>query len=593
MADILLKNRAGEDVAYSGINAVVFDTAAGDQAVFSRGAAVAGSAAADFSGGDQVITPAEGTLFSSLTLEKPPALLPENIVKDVNIAGIWGNYIGGHNIVSASGSFTATGTGQHTVPMPLGVIPDVIFVMVKSGYNAGYLTHCFGVSGDLAEKISFSPQHSIIYGASSVQISGSYGIDEEDAYGNGFISDAGPSSFKVGGSILKLYSGASYLWYAIGGVLTHSGYFYLKTAMPDDATLVITGGVPQIQQIAIYVDGVLGKTVPYVHGDSFTVDVSDIADDYRAHTFTLKALGDDLQTLYPKQYCDPVSNSILAGGDLTDTVKWTIYRDGLMRIHGSGEMVDYASKDAITARPWHTYADQITSLRVEAGIVRTGNRCFYSFTNLKSAYVAEGVALGTHLFYGCSSLTDFTIPSDITELPASAFMNCTSLTHYTIPDTVLTMGSSALRGCTALRTVTLNDKLQSIGTSAFSDCAALEKIVIPDSVTRIDNYAFARCKAMSSVTLGSSLQRLDYYVFLDCTALTSITIPASVTSIGYYAFSGCGVTSVIFADTTTWMRYASDTATSGTTITASYLGNASTAATYLKTTYVSYWWKKT
>ena len=571
LADIILKNREGADVAYSGVEQVCFDTADAGQAVFSRGQAVAHRAQADFSGGDQVITPEAGQLFSTLTVQKPETLRPENIAKDVNIAGVWGNYIGGHDVVSASGTFTATGTGPQVVTMNLGVIPDVIFVMAYR-YNAGYLTHCFGVSSDLAEKIDFEPQPSMLYNTNPVQISGASGIDAADSYGNGFISEATPGSFKIGGSILKLYSGNTYYWYAMGGLLTHTGYFYIRTAMPDSRTLVITGGVPEIQQLEIYVDGVLGKTVPYIHGPEFTVDISDIADDYRPHTLSVKALGDDLDTEYSMQYYDSVSNGIRAGGKQTDTVKWSLYNDGLMRIHGTGAMDDYASADVLSTRPWDAYAAQVTALRVEDGITRTGARCFSNFTSLKSAYIGETVALGTHLFNGCSSLTQFTLPPDITELPMSTFNGCSSLTNITIPESVTSIGDYAIRACSRLTQITIPDGVTSIGRSAFYDCTGLTQITIPENVTNIGPYAFRGCRG-----------------------ITSIRIPAKVKNIGTYAFytDTGGLTSATFAATSTWKRYSSDTATSGTTLSSTSLANTWTAATWLRSTYSAYNWRRT
>lgn len=44
----------------------------------------------DFSGGDVVVTPTEGKLLSEVTVQKPETLVPENIAKDVDIAGVVG-----------------------------------------------------------------------------------------------------------------------------------------------------------------------------------------------------------------------------------------------------------------------------------------------------------------------------------------------------------------------------------------------------------------------------------------------------------------------------------------------------------------------
>lgn len=92
---------------------------------------------------------------------------------------------------------------------------------------------------------------------------------------------------------------------------------------------------------------------------------------------------------------------------------------------------------------------------------------------------------------------------------------------------------------------------------------------------------------------GIPVTGIGEWAFQSSEHVTSITIPDSVTSIGIWAFSGCySLTSVTFEDPNGWRRSTSSTATSGTSISRTYLSNPSTAATYLTSTYCSYYWKK-
>ena len=113
---------------------------------------------------------------------------------------------------------------------------------------------------------------------------------------------------------------------------------------------------------------------------------------------------------------------------------------------------------------------------------------------------------------------------------------------------------------------------------------------ISNSVQSIYHLAFGFCKSLTSITIPSSVTSVGSNAFYDCTSLESITIPSSVKSIGSYAFNGCdSLSSVTFEDPNNWFVSSTNTATSGTNLT---LTNSTTNATYLKTTYNDYYWKK-
>ena len=49
----------------------------------------------DFSNGDVTVTPSDGKLLSEVNISKPETLIPENIAKDIEVAGIVGTHEGG------------------------------------------------------------------------------------------------------------------------------------------------------------------------------------------------------------------------------------------------------------------------------------------------------------------------------------------------------------------------------------------------------------------------------------------------------------------------------------------------------------------
>lgn len=93
---IVLKDRNGNDVAYYGIETVTFDTTTeGKQQVYTKGVAVDGlEIVPDFSGGDMAISAAAGMLVRSAIIKKPDTQISENIRKGVNVGGVDGSFIG-------------------------------------------------------------------------------------------------------------------------------------------------------------------------------------------------------------------------------------------------------------------------------------------------------------------------------------------------------------------------------------------------------------------------------------------------------------------------------------------------------------------
>ncbi len=198
-------------------------------------------------------------------------------------------------------------------------------------------------------------------------------------------------------------------------------------------------------------------------------------------------------------------------------------------------------------------------------------------------------SIGQGAFYGCSSLTNVTIPNPVATIGTSAFGNCTGLKSVTIPNSVTTIGYEAFEYCFALTSIDIPNSVITIGEMAFYDCYELKSVTIPESVTTIRNRAFDNCKKLSSVhitdlaawcriyfeenysypdasysnplayahklylngievtelNIPSSINTINSYAFQGCTSLTSVTIPESVTSINEYAFTGCtSITSV-------------------------------------------------
>ncbi len=265
---------------------------------------------------------------------------------------------------------------------------------------------------------------------------------------------------------------------------------------------------------------------------------------------------------------------VIASGTFPTNNKanWTLLPDYILVISGTGEIKEISA----FVSPWNSYQKQITSVEIQEGITSIGDR----------------------LFYFCTSLTSITIPSSVTSIGDRVFVGCKGLTSITVDenngfycsldDVLFNKTKTELICYSASKTASsyiVPDGVTSISDYAFSYCTNLTSITIPSSVTSMGMGVFEGCTSLTSITIPSSVTSISNGLFRDCTNLTSITIPSSITSISDYVFQRSGLTTAIFEDTEGW--------TAGSTaLSSSDLADSTTAATYLKTTYVYQTWTK-
>ncbi|MGN0814903.1 MAG: leucine-rich repeat protein [Candidatus Coproplasma sp.] len=184
-----------------------------------------------------------------------------------------------------------------------------------------------------------------------------------------------------------------------------------------------------------------------------------------------------------------------------------------------------------------------------ATVQRYGNSYYATYyipSSLTSVAVAGGeIFYGA--FYGCSNLTEITLPDNLTSIGTNAFCNCSSLTGITVPDSVTTIGSGAFGGCASLESITL----PFVGSSAsatssssstlfgyiFGTSALTGTVQVRQYYNLIAYVIYYIPSSLKNVTVTGG--KIFYGAFFNCSGLTEVVLGEAVTSIGTRAFYGC------------------------------------------------------
>lgn len=214
-----------------------------------------------------------------------------------------------------------------------------------------------------------------------------------------------------------------------------------------------------------------------------------------------------------------------------------------------------------------------------------GKSVFAGCYNLYSVAMPSVGVIPKGFFSGCSRLSAFTFPENLTEVGDEAFKGCKALTSVYLPDSVKTVGKYAFSGCSSLTELRVPEGIETIERKAFDSCTSLTSVELPflgktkksattgyryvfgsdtdvkiialTDTERITSATFRGADALTTVVLNEKVKKIGYQAFYGRDKLESVTIPNSVESIGDRAFAKCdSLTSLTIPDSVTKLGFA-------------------------------------
>ena len=176
-------------------------------------------------------------------------------------------------------------------------------------------------------------------------------------------------------------------------------------------------------------------------------------------------------------------------------------------------------------------------------VTGVSSKAFANNSGIKKVVLPNSITeIGNDAFWQ-SSLTQITLPKNITKIDRHTFYGCQSLSSITIPDKVTAICDSAFAYCTGLRNVVLPEGIKTIGQMAFLYAGAFSEhlsINLPNTLTDIGNYAFC-ATGIRHLVIPNSIDTIPEGAFSMCAWLESLEIPNSIKVIGYCAFTHPGL----------------------------------------------------
>lgn len=238
-----------------------------------------------------------------------------------------------------------------------------------------------------------------------------------------------------------------------------------------------------------------------------------------------------------------------------DCIKWSYATDGILRITGDGAIPDYGTGSSDEKAPWFKYGSEIKSIKLE-GIQTIGEDAFYGCTSITEVSLPGSCyEVKSGAFFGCSSLRRVLIQNAFCSVHITAFTYCNNLeridliaqnqneidtayfyyltldgAYYVIhlnalnPNLTQYSDQFVILQCPKGKVgeFTVADGVEAVGAEAFYECSKITKVKLAESTRSIRNSAFDGCSNLKEIYIPAAMECIDPYAFRVCTALKDV-----------------------------------------------------------------------
>ena len=214
-------------------------------------------------------------------------------------------------------------------------------------------------------------------------------------------------------------------------------------------------------------------------------------------------------------------------------------------------------------------AKEGTTYTVLEGTMEIGKSAFRSRERLEEIILPEGLeVIRGYGFEYCKSLKKMELPASVTSIEYDAFYGCSSLTEFTLSENLAkeTVNNSILGACAQLTTLYVPAAAAYVPDGAY--VASLQNIIVVDDAGKKNvagsNYAsldgvlfnadgttllrMPQNKRAGEYEIPETVTRIEKYAFYRQQHITGVTVPTGVNYIGYGAFYDCPSLQIIWAN---------------------------------------------